>query len=180
MRRTGTRSLNKCRGLTKGIGYPDIDVATWPPGGRLSIKMSSYQYKIPMLKIRRSRDHLIIFNMGIPILGKTVFILRRAPGWHISFPIISWPRAKYVKFLSNVMNKYIKERSHLYKLLWLKSVTYYTCCITESPMRKWQVIDLHYDLFLVSYKFTLISKGISVYSLERIVCNELLSSTPPR
>ena len=32
-----------------------------------------------MLKIRRSRDRLI-FNMGIPYLGKTVFILRRGPG----------------------------------------------------------------------------------------------------
>ena len=28
-------------------------------GGRLNIKMSSYQYKIPMLKIRRSHDRLI-------------------------------------------------------------------------------------------------------------------------
>ena len=31
-----------------------------------------------MLKIRRSHDRLI-FNMAIPILGKTVFILRRGP-----------------------------------------------------------------------------------------------------
>ena len=31
-----------------------------------------------MLKIRRSHDRLI-FNMGIPIPGKTVFILRRGP-----------------------------------------------------------------------------------------------------
>ena len=32
------------------------------PGGLLTIKMSSYQYKIPMLKIRRSCNRLI-FNM---------------------------------------------------------------------------------------------------------------------
>ena len=32
-----------------------------------------------MLKIRRSNDRLI-FNMGIPYLGKTVFILSRGPG----------------------------------------------------------------------------------------------------
>ena len=31
-----------------------------------------------MLKIRRSRDRLI-FNMGIPIPGKMLFILRRSP-----------------------------------------------------------------------------------------------------
>ena len=34
---------------------------------------------IPMLKIRRSHDRLI-FNMGIPIPGKKVFILKRGPG----------------------------------------------------------------------------------------------------
>ena len=39
------------------------------PGGHLNIKMSSYQYRDPMLKIRRSCDRLI-FNMGIPIPGK--------------------------------------------------------------------------------------------------------------
>ena len=39
------------------------------PGGRLNIKMSSYQYRIPMLKIRWSHNCLI-FNMEIPIPGK--------------------------------------------------------------------------------------------------------------
>ena len=34
---------------------------------------------IPMWKIRRSRDCLL-FNMGIPYLEKTVFLLRRSPG----------------------------------------------------------------------------------------------------
>ena len=38
----------------------------------------SYQYRDPILKIRRSRDRLI-FTMGIPYLGKTVFILRQGP-----------------------------------------------------------------------------------------------------
>ena len=46
--------------------------AIWGP------EMSYYQYLDPMLKIRRCHYHLI-FNMGIPIPGKTVFILRRAP-----------------------------------------------------------------------------------------------------
>ena len=36
-----------------------------------------------MLKITRSRDRLI-FNMGIPTTGKTVFLLRRGPGsWRV-------------------------------------------------------------------------------------------------
>ena len=34
---------------------------------------------ITMLKVRRSCDRLN-FNMGIPYMGKTVFILRRGPG----------------------------------------------------------------------------------------------------
>ena len=53
------------------------------PDGRLNIKMwsfqyikmSSCQYSIPILKIRWSLDRLI-FDMVIPIPGKTVFILR--------------------------------------------------------------------------------------------------------
>ena len=46
--------------------------------GPLNIKMSSYQYRDPMLKIRRSHDHLI-FNMGIPIPGKDGFYIESAP-----------------------------------------------------------------------------------------------------
>ena len=37
-----------------------------------------------MLNIRQSHDCLI-FNMGIPIPGKTVFILRRASGGNMSY-----------------------------------------------------------------------------------------------
>ena len=36
------------------------------PGGRLNIKMSSYQYRDSHVKDKRSCDRLI-FNMGIPI-----------------------------------------------------------------------------------------------------------------
>ena len=36
-----------------------------PTGGRLKKKMLTYQYKIPILKIRRSRNRLIV-NMEIP------------------------------------------------------------------------------------------------------------------
>ena len=52
-------------------------------GGRLNIKMLSYQYWDPLSKIRRSRDCLI-FNMRIFITGKSAPILRRGPGnWFI-------------------------------------------------------------------------------------------------
>ena len=41
--------------------------------------MSCYQYRDPMLNIRWYHDRLI-FNMGNPYLGKTVFMLGRGPG----------------------------------------------------------------------------------------------------
>ena len=41
-------------------------------GGRLNIKMSSYQYSTSMLKLRRSHDRLI-FNMRIPIPERRSF-----------------------------------------------------------------------------------------------------------
>ena len=48
---------------------------------RLNMNISSYLYKgTPIIKIRRSHD-LLIFIMEIPIPGKTVFILRRGPGF---------------------------------------------------------------------------------------------------
>ena len=49
-----------------------------PNGGGLNIKMWSYQHRDPLIKIRWSCD-CFIFNMGIPIPGSTVFILRGGP-----------------------------------------------------------------------------------------------------
>ena len=49
------------------------------PGGRLNIKMSSYQYRDPRVKDKVVSRRLI-FDMGIPCLGKTVFILSQCPG----------------------------------------------------------------------------------------------------
>ena len=46
--------------------------------GRGNIKMSSYQYRDPHAKIRRSRDRLI-FKMGIPILGKDGLYIETGP-----------------------------------------------------------------------------------------------------
>ena len=82
--------------------------------GRLNIKMS-------MLKIRRSRDRLI-FNMGIPYLGNTVFILKRGPcgfrvisvdyekvytnGWYFEIYVaLRWPHMSVMasKFTNNLI-----------------------------------------------------------------------------
>ena len=56
-------------------------------GGRLNIKMSSYQYRILMLKIRRSRDRLI-FNMGIPILAKVGLYIETGPRAYYKLKLI--------------------------------------------------------------------------------------------
>ena len=52
-------------GCGSGVGW-----VVWDGG--LNIKMWSYQYRIPILKIRRSGDRLI-FNMGIAYMGMTSF-----------------------------------------------------------------------------------------------------------
>ena len=72
--------------------FPFLDII-------MTLKMnirSLSQYKdvmlpvgIPMLKIRRSYDCLI-FNMDIPMPGKTVFIFRLGPGHCTSHKIILW------------------------------------------------------------------------------------------
>ena len=49
------------------------------PGGRLNIKMSSYQYRDPHVKDKT----VVILNMGMPIPGKVVFILRWGPGFYL-------------------------------------------------------------------------------------------------
>ena len=54
------------------------------PGGCLNIKMPSYQFRTPMLKIRWSCDHLIL-SMGIPIPGKDGLYVESGP-WFSSQP----------------------------------------------------------------------------------------------
>ena len=55
-----------------------VQVMAWcrpgPPGGRLNIKMSSYQYRHPHVKDKT----VLSLTWESPYLGKTVFILRRA------------------------------------------------------------------------------------------------------
>ena len=46
-------------------------------GGRLNIKMPSYQYMDSHVKEKPGLTDRLIFNMGIPYLEKTAFILRQ-------------------------------------------------------------------------------------------------------
>ena len=48
------------------------------PDVNKNIKMSTYSIRIPIIKKRWPYDRLI-FTMGIPVPGKTDFILRRGP-----------------------------------------------------------------------------------------------------
>ena len=68
-------------------------VRCWPLfGSRLNIKMSSYPYKDPHVEDKTvSRDRLI-FNMGIPMPGKTIFVFIRGLGRPrlVLFMMTSW------------------------------------------------------------------------------------------
>ena len=52
------------------------------PGGRLNIKMPSYQYKDSHVKDKTVWPTVLSLTWESPYLGKTVFILRRGPGRH--------------------------------------------------------------------------------------------------
>ena len=71
------------------------------PGGCLNIKMSSYQYRIPILKIRRSHDRFF-FITKIPTPAKTSLysLIARSMGQHGAHlgptgprwaPCLCWP-----------------------------------------------------------------------------------------
>ena len=49
-------------------------------GGRLNIKMPSYQYRDPHVKDKTVSPTVLSLTWESPYLGKTVFILRRGPG----------------------------------------------------------------------------------------------------
>ena len=59
------------------------------PGGRLYIKMLSYQYRGSHVKDKTVSLTVLSLKWGSPYLGKTVFILRQGPGlviWLASGP----------------------------------------------------------------------------------------------
>ena len=67
--------------LSVFVNANGIGMIARTPRWRLNIKMSPYHNKIPMLKMKLYRAPLI-FNMGIPYLIKTVYILKRG--------LVSW------------------------------------------------------------------------------------------
>ena len=58
------------------------------PGGRLNIKMPSYQYRDSHVKDKTVSPTVLSSTWESPYLGKTVFILRRGPGQDIFFIFI--------------------------------------------------------------------------------------------
>ena len=49
------------------------------PGGRLNIKMPSYQYRDSHVKDKTVSPTVLSLTWESPYMGKTVFILRRGP-----------------------------------------------------------------------------------------------------
>ena len=58
-------------------------------GGRLNIKIYFTSISIPMLKMRHDR---LICDMGIPVPGRTGFILRRGPGYQAAGACFNIPK----------------------------------------------------------------------------------------
>ena len=58
------------------------------PGTHFNIKTVIPGMRIPILKIRRSRDHLI-FNMGIPLLVRQHLYIEMAPEDHPSSIVLN-------------------------------------------------------------------------------------------
>ena len=63
--------------------YELIWIFETPSGGRLNIKMSSYQYRDSHVKDKTVSPTVLSLTWESPYLGKMVFILRRGPG-HLS------------------------------------------------------------------------------------------------
>ena len=78
-----------------------------PAGPRLNIKIVFPGMGIHMLKIRRPVGRLI-FNMGIAIPSKTVFLIETAP----------WSKCAYSICCSNVTSRH-SCRTSLFLLIWL-------------------------------------------------------------
>ena len=62
-----------------------IRTAVLEAGGRLNIKMLSYQYRDSHVKDKTVSPTVLSLTWESPYLGKTVFILRRGPGGILSF-----------------------------------------------------------------------------------------------
>ena len=70
------------RGVCKRLGRP---------GGRLNIKMSSYQYRDSHVKDKTVSPTVLSLTWKSPYLGKTFFILRRGPDRVVSLAVAAVP-----------------------------------------------------------------------------------------
>ena len=77
-RMSPTKWLPFCSDLNELRQGRDITIANVPPGPLPILRPSYLRMAISMLKIRRPLGRLI-FNMGIAIPGKTVFLIETAP-----------------------------------------------------------------------------------------------------
>ena len=100
-------------------------------GGPINIKMSSYQYRDPMLKIRRSCDRLI-FNMGIPIPGKDCLCIEPGPcrshDIHLGLLEFLVPATGRPAFSRTSLCWY----TDLNLLVWLRSTLVRENCVSED------------------------------------------------
>ena len=113
--------------------------------GPVSIKRPSYlRMAISMLKIRRPLGRLI-FNMGIAIPGKTVFLIETAPWWHQA---ITWTNldSSSVQFLEFILAGFHWKPRCLSLIKVWKLLIWNYC---ESPRGQWV------NAVLVSYNMVM-------------------------
>ena len=92
------------------------------PGGRLNIKMSSYQYRDPMSSL----------TWESPYLGKTVFILRRIPG------LLQYTNVLYYIFFRSTYILLVTSFTHKYLVHdWLHISQKYQLCYTTKQIKTW-------------------------------------------
>ena len=77
-----TKSLSQTGNHFRSLGVLRNEPRTlyYHPGGRLNIKMLSYQYRDSHVKDKTVSPTVLFLTWESPYLGKTVFILRRGPG----------------------------------------------------------------------------------------------------
>ena len=142
-------------------------LAKGEPGGRLNIKMSSYQYRDPHVKIRQSCDRLL-FNMRIPIPWKDSLYIETASGviWYgPSASVIVTREVSTYQTSCTITWFIIKEASQL-AFQWPNDVAVGSCSITSLPtdttdkLRRAMVLRLNMSTTISQSYHWKISRGI--------------------
>ena len=111
---------------------PSIPAKKWWPGGRLNIKMSSYQYRDSHVKDKTVSPTVLSLTWKSPYLGETVFILRRGP---------DVPSQGVGHVFTCHHSQYTCDPSHVIEIMenQTKFVNWHAMAM-ETPVKKWPLL----------------------------------------